>query len=292
MSLASLCVAPWAGSEVTGISQSKERLARRLASRRGRERTGLALAEGPEVILEALRSEVEVRWLLLGEEYRSGPRGREIAHAARERQVETLLATDAAVARLCTTEAPRAALACVVPLSLEPASLSQGRHLLAVGVQVPGNLGALVRSAWALGLDGVAIGPGTVDPWNPKAVRASAGSVFHLPLLAPPPWVGGEVGGGASAAPPGGVNLLYADATGTPPEEVAEAREPDWVLVVGNEGRGIAPLPRGPAPLVAVPLARGADSLNVAVAGSILMYRLMQLSGPTGRERRRERPDR
>ena len=264
---------------------------RRLASRRGRERLGLALAEGPEVILEALRSEAEVRWLLLGREYRDRPRGGAIARAALKRRVELVVAPEREVGGLCATDAPRAALACVRAPPLRPSSLARGRHLLAVGVQVPGNLGTLVRSAWALGLDGVAIGPGTVDPWNPKAVRASAGAVFRLPLLAPPPWAGREPGA-APRAPPERVNVLFADAAGRPPEEVVEASAPDWVLVVGNEGGGLAARPGGPGRSLAVPLARGADSLNVAVAGSILMYRLMQLSGPGGRERRRESPDR
>lgn len=248
------------------ISKSRQRLARRLASRRGREREGLALVEGPSVILEALGSPVEVRWVLVGEEYGGSELGGAIVAGCGERGVEVQFAPDGEVRELCSTEAPRAAVACVKPPPLESRSLERGRYLMARGVQMPGNLGTLIRSAWAFGLDGVVIGAGTVDPWNPKVVRGSAGGVFHVPLL-------GERGGsdGIGAGP----ILLCADAAGEPAEDVAGEGLRDWVLVVGNEGSGVAVPLRAQARAVAVPLVEGVDSLNVAVAGSILMYALM-----------------
>ncbi|MDE0122275.1 MAG: RNA methyltransferase [Gemmatimonadota bacterium] len=245
------------------ISKSKQRLARRLRSRRMRERDGLALAEGPGVILEALRSSVEARWVLVGEEYGIEESGGAIVAACGERGVEVLYAPDREVRDLCSTDAPRAVLACVRPPPLDSRLLDRGRFLMALGVQMPGNLGTLIRSAWAFGLDGVVIGAGTVDPWNPKVVRASAGAVFHLPLVAEPE--------GENAAR---LNLLCADAGGVAVEAAEEARARDWVLVVGNEGSGIGPAFGNLGRAVAVPLADGVDSLNVAMAGSILMYEL------------------
>ena len=255
------------------ISKSKRRLARRLASRRAREREGLAMVEGPAVIMEALRSPVEVRWVLLGEEYGEGDRGRAIAAACRERGVETVWAADREVTDLCATDAPRAALACVRPPPLETRSLGRGRYLMALGVQIPGNLGTLIRSAWAFGLDGVVIGAGTVDPWNAKVVRASAGAVFHLPLIEEPAGVFGG-GGGGDGGGRAGPDLLCADAAGDPVETVAGEGAADWVLVVGNEGSGVGSACGDRGRAVAVPVADGVDSLNVAVAGSILMYAL------------------
>ena len=250
------------------ISKSKRRLARRLRSRRTRERDGLALVEGPGVILEALRSPVEARWVLVGEEYGVGDDGRAIVAACGERGTEVVGAPDREVSALCTTDAPRPVLACVRPPPLESRTLDRGRYLMALGVQMPGNLGTLIRSAWAFGLDGVVIGAGTVDPWNAKVVRASAGAVFHLPLVEEP------VGEAAAR-----LNLLCADAAGTPVEEVVEARLEDWVLVVGNEGSGIGSVFGDLGRAVAVPLADGVNSLNVAMAGSILMYELTRREG-------------
>ncbi len=272
------------------ISKSKQRLVRRLASRRGREREGLALAEGPSVILEALRSPVEVRWVVVGEGYAGTERGMAIAAGCGERGVEVGVAPDGEVRALCSTEAPRAAVACVRPPPLESRSLERGRHLMARGVQMPGNLGTLIRSAWAFGLDGVVVGRGTVDPWNPKVVRGSAGGVFHVPLIGEPEGLvahgsradaagvrgrgdgpGARGGRGAGS----GLNLLCADAYGEPVEVVAAEGPRDWVLVVGNEGGGISLPLAARARAVAVPVVRGVDSLNVGVAGSILMYALM-----------------
>lgn len=284
------------------ISKSRQRLARRLASRRGREREGLALVEGPSVILEALRSGVEVRWVLVGEEFCGGERGMAIVTGGRECGAEVGIAADPEVRALCSTEAPRAAVACVRPPPLATRSLERGRFLMARGVQIPGNLGTLIRSAWAFGLDGVVVGAGTVDPWNPKVVRGSAGGVFHVPLIGEPAGLatglaagadtgliaGADTGlaagvdrGLAAGADPGmvagyGPNLLCADAYGEPVEVVAGTGLRDWVLVVGNEGGGISAELGARARAVAVPVVRGVDSLNVGVAGSILMYALMR----------------
>ena len=252
------------------ISKSKRRLARRLGSRRTREREGLALAEGPGVVREALRSPVEVRWVLVGEEYGAGGRGRAIVSACRGRGVEAGFAPDAEVREMCATDAPRPLIACVRPPPLESRVLERGRYLMACGVQMPGNLGTLVRSAWAFGLDGVVIGAGTVDPWNPKVVRASAGALFHVPLIGEPDGMRKAGDGGGAAC----LNLLRADAGGEPPETVEEGRRRDWVLVVGNEGSGVDARLGTRGRAVAVPAVPGVDSLNVAVAGSILMYAL------------------
>ena len=253
------------------LSKSKRRLALRLRSRRGREREGLALAEGPRVVMEALASPVEVRWMACGGEFAATDAGRAIADAAGSRGCETLVADDDAVRELCATESPQPVLACVRPPPPGEGSLLRGRYLLARGVRIPGNLGTLIRSAWGFGLDGVVIGAETVEVWNPKVVRASAGGVFHVPLLAAPRGAGDAVAASGRGEP---LNLLHADAAGRPVHEVAAAKRPDWVLVVGNETAGVAPPPGERACKVSVPLAEGVDSLNVGVAGSILMYLL------------------
>ena len=243
------------------ISKSKQQLARRLGSRRTREREGLALAEGPRVILEALRSPVEVRWVLVGEKCRGWRPGQEIVAACGERGIEAEIVPDDDVRDLCSTDGPQPALACVKPPALGRRPLDRGRYLMAAGVQNPGNLGTLIRSAWGFELDGVVLTGGTVDPWNAKVVRASAGGVFHVPLIDEP---------GDCAQ----LNLLYGEPAGPPAEAAPETRAADWVLVVGNEVRGISPPLKPHGRAISVPLARGVDSLNVAVAGSILMYLL------------------
>ena len=256
------------------ISKSKQRLASRLGSRRTREREGLALAEGPRVILEALRSPVEVRWVLVGEKCRGWRPGQEIVAACGERGIEAEIVPDDDVRDLCATDAPQPALACVRPPGLDRRSLDRGRYLMTSGVRNPGNLGTLIRSAWGFGLDGVVLTGGSVDPWNAKVVRASAGAVFHVPLIDEPMEDGHDEWTTNIAGACAHLNLLYGDPAGPPVDSVEETRATDWVLVVGNEVAGISPMLRPHGRAVSVPLARGVDSLNVAVAGSILMYLL------------------
>lgn len=237
----------------------------------------MTVVEGPNVIVEALRSPAEIVWAAIGEEYAGTPEGWEIASRARERGATAVLAPDDEVRELCATDSPRPALAVVKTPPLQPRPLFPGRYLVADGVQAPGNLGTLVRSAWAFGLDGVAIGEGTVDPWNPKVVRASSGGVFRVPLLGVPPDFPAE-GESETTAPR---SLLYADPAGTPLDSTGaldptKPPAPNWALVVGNEARGVSERYRQFGRATAVPLAPGVDSLNVAVAGSILMYVLSQ----------------
>ncbi len=225
-----------------------------------REREGLALAEGPRVVREALGSSLEVRWVLLGEDFAGRPEhGQRLLADCRERGVEVGIAPDRDVAGLASTERPQPVIACVEAPPPEPGPPGRGRYLMPVGVQDPGNLGTLIRSAWGFALDGMVIGPGTVDPWNPKVVRASAGGVFHLPMI-----------GGTDP----GANVLCAEAAGEPVGGPAWEAPRDWVLALGSETGGLPARLVRRARAIAIPMAAGTDSLNVAVAGSILMYLL------------------
>lgn len=234
-----------------------------------REREGMALAEGPRVVLEALRSPLEVTWVVVGAEY-AGSResGRRVLASCRERGVEVLVAPDLEVMELASTEQPQPVVACVRAAPPAHRPLDRGRYLMPMGVRIPGNLGTLIRSAWGFGLDGIVVGPGNVDPWNPKVVRASAGAVFHLPVIAGP--------GGRDDRGDAGVNLLCADAAGEPAGGPGQEVPGDWVLALGSETGGLPGHLVRRARAISIPMAAGVDSLNVAVAGSILMYLLMR----------------
>lgn len=222
------------------------------------------------MVLEALASPAEVRWILVGEAYAGTEKGWEVVSRGREQGADIQVVPDAEVVRLCSTDAPRPVLATAKTPPPKALPLDDGRYLVVDGVQTPGNLGTLLRSAWAFGLDGAVLGEGTVDPWNGKAIRASAGAVFRLPLLRPPAGFPPRPADGSPA--PG---LYYADAAGAPVESIArDAASSPWQLVVGNEARGVSARYREAGQGVAVPIAPHVDSLNAAVAGSLLMYAL------------------
>ncbi len=146
-----------------------------------------------------------------------------------------------------------------------------GAPLLLVLVEVrdPGNVGAILRSADAAGVSGVICAVGTADAYNPKAVRASAGSIFHIPLVQ-----GVDAAGALAALRSAGVRCLATKASGG--ADYANAPlDPPLALVLGNEANGLDPaFDRLCDGAVSVPIAGGAESLNVAMAATVLCFEL------------------
>ncbi len=219
------------------------------------------MVEGPRVVEEALRASWELRFLFVGEEFSGTKRGERILAAAERRGVTAELAPDEDVRRLGRTKTPQPVLAVAKTKPLLSAR-ERGRYLWLDGVRDPGNAGTLTRSAWAFGLDGVIWGRGSVDPWNPKTIRASAGSVFHVPLFS-----------GCDAL---GLIAYRADASGEPVGEIEVPTE-GWILLVGSETRAGASADRSEDRLVSVPMETAVDSLNASVAGSILIWAMTRI---------------
>lgn len=173
--------------------------------------------------------------------------------------------SDAEMDAIADTEHPQGiVLVCEEPRPDLEAALEGARRVLVLdAVQDPGNVGTLVRSAVAFGFDVVVTLDGTADPWGSKAVRASAGTVFRVPLVRA---AADDVVAGLTAA---GLSILVASAEGS---AAVDPPEDSFALVVGNEGAGVRDAVREAArATVAVPMTGPAESLNVGIAGSILM---------------------
>ena len=134
-------------------------------------------------------------------------------------------------------------------------------------VQDPGNVGGLIRSAWGLGVRGVLLGPGCADPFSAKAVRASAGGIFCLPVKKFFEFTDLEELAGSGWA------VYLADGTGSSVRRVSFKRPS--ILVMGSEVSGLSCRLEALGDKVAVPMSQGVDSLNVVVAGSIILERMM-----------------
>lgn len=252
------------------LSRRRERLVGRLQRRKTREREGLFLVEGIRTAREALVHGADVHFALASPRLRELTDGAAVVDDMEERGVDVDWVEDSVLAGLSDTETPQGLLlVCREPeWTLDQLMESgAGRLLLLDAVQDPGNLGTLVRAAAAFGLPGVVALDGTVDPWNPKSVRASAGALF-LTRVVGASW--SEVGPRLGRA---GVTLLASGAGG---EDVAGVRvDEPWALVVGNEGRGVrAGIRSASHRTVAVPMSGPAESLNAGVAGAILLYAL------------------
>ena len=168
------------------------------------------------------------------------------------------------------TDSPQGvlAIAAVPPHSLDSLEIAPVARIVVLdAVQDPGNVGTIMRTAAALGAAAVVAMPGTVDLWNAKVVRSAMGAGFHLPTC-------GSTWDALHAFRHRESFALWgADAAGTP---VFELKPPDRLaLVVGNEGAGLSDDARQRMDrLVALPIERTVESLNVAVATGILLYQL------------------
>lgn len=251
------------------LSRPEERRLHGLHRRSAREETGLFLAEGVRVVEELAQSTLDIELAVAGAGLDRTPRGQALLEAL-ARRTEIRTATAAEMGRIAATDSPQdiVAAAKIPAVRLEDVKFGEASIALALdAVQDPGNFGTLVRCAEAFGVDIVIAMTGTVDPWNPKAVRAAAGASFRTPIAM------SGTGEALDWMRDAGYAIWVADAAGEPAADVTNPRK--VALVAGNEGAGVseAVIERA-ARRVAVPIRGRAESLNVAIATGILLYLL------------------
>lgn len=254
------------------MSSSLQTLIRDLHRRRGRERRGLALAEGVRLVEEALASGISIRGAAISPALESTTRGKALKAALTERSIRLEEVTDADLEGLADTEHPQGVAAVIEPRrwSLDEIRLLPGTTLLVLdGVQDPGNVGTMLRTALGFGAAGLVALKGTADLTNPKVIRAAMGASFRLPAVSASP---DEFVAWARLQR---AQIWVADVSGDSPDRLARrsAGRAPVALVVGNEGAGVSSgLEAAAARRIAIPLARGVESLNVAIAAGILLY--------------------
>ena len=243
---------------------------RDLHRRKGRERRGLALAEGVRLVEEMLAAGAPCKGVAVSPTLDATPRGVRLRQrlAATGVIVETI--TDAELADVAATEHAQGVVAVYQAKAWTLAECAAvARHPLVIldAVQDPGNVGTIARTALAFGASGLVALPGTADLTNPKAVRGAMGGLFRLPHChADDAAVLGMLAQRSIA--------LWAMAMdGEPLADGAPAGP--VAIVLGNEGAGIRPeLLARAARQVTIPIAAGAESLNVAVAAGIALHQV------------------
>jgi len=252
------------------------RSACRLIRRSARARAGLFLAEGRQAVTEALTETERTRPGLVRELFvELGAAGhRDLVDRATYAGVLVREAEPAAMAALSETVSPQGIVAvCQLP-DVSPAAVLDHSSLAAllVEVQDPGNAGTIIRCADAAGAGGVLLTEGSVDPHGGKAVRASAGSVFHLPIS-----TGLALPDVLTRARKQGLTVLAAHGSGADVDldEAGDSglltRPALWLF--GNESRGLPPKVRDVADeVVAIPMYGRAESLNLATAAAVCLY--------------------
>ncbi|HEX3591939.1 MAG TPA: RNA methyltransferase [Pseudonocardiaceae bacterium] len=268
--------------------------ARRLTKRSGRAEAGRFVAEGAQAVREALA------WAAAGHgrvhemfvTTTAADRNPELVRAAESASVPVSVITDRAAASLSETVTPQGVLA-VCDLVDQPVDVAlRGAPLLVVvlyGVSDPGNAGTVIRVADAAGADAVLLAGDTVDPHNGKSVRASAGSLFHLPVARTR-----QPAAALDACRTAGLRLVAADGHATSDLDTATdagelAAPTAWVF--GSEAHGLpADVLTGVDTSLRVPIHGYAESLNLATAAAVCLYTTARAQRYIDRQGTRRRP--
>jgi TrmH family RNA methyltransferase len=278
---------------ITSPSNPAVRAARQLARPSARARMGgQFLLEGPEGIREALAAGHVPATVLATE--RAAARHAGTLNTARAAGAKLLLVAEPLLAGLAQTATPQGLVAVMSGVTRALDGLPAAPRLVCVLAEVrdPGNAGTVIRTADAFGADAVATTSGSVDPQSPKAARAAAGSLFHLPVVAGVPWPDLR-----AALRERRLRLVGADPHAPATLEAAPLDQP-VALILGNEAHGLPGVVRDDLDLaVRVPLAGPAESLNLAAAAAVLLYETARrrrgaADGPGGTRRAAMHPDR
>ncbi len=227
--------------------------------------------EGPRIVEDALRRGAVFDAIFLGPNARTA--FRDLLEVAAVDDVPVFDLKEGVLEKLGSTRTPQPVLAvATIPPRPTMASLTgAGPVLVGVGVSDPGNLGTLIRSAEAFGCAGIVCCGESVDVYNPKVVRSSAGAVFGIPIVAPRPGVVNDPLDALTELGAAGRKLYAATAGGTAATEM-DLTEP-VALVLGNEAHGLPDAILAAVDgLISIPMAGAVESLNVAMAGTALVY--------------------
>lgn len=253
---------------IAPLSREKLKTLRSLASTRIRKRKGICLVEGEKAIGEAARTGY-LLYLVLSSTGMDEVTARTLSDRFPDIPVYTLDSRH--FADLSEISSGTGILgAARIPPGVELVSLAGKEPASTLvyldGLQEPGNVGGIIRTSWALGVSGIMLGKGTADPFSAKGVRASAGGVFHIPVCH------GVEPGDLRELQEDGYSMFLAQAGGLDLQAVRFSTRS--ILALGSEGSGFSGAIRTMGQAVGIAMVPGADSLNVVVAGSIILERM------------------
>ncbi|API89995.1 RNA methyltransferase [Marinilactibacillus sp. 15R] len=249
---------------IESIKNKKIKSWKKLLTKKGRQKSQKYIIEGFHLVEEAIKADVQIDYLLISENLNQDDWLKNIT-------VESIELSEEVSAELSDTETPQGIYA-ILPFP-EPINYKEidRPYLFLDAVQDPGNVGTLIRSADAAGFGGVVLGEGSADLFNPKTLRSAQGSHFHLNIYHGDliSWI---------RRFQSEEKIVY----GTALDEravsyIGEKPETNFALIVGNEGAGVnSEVLKETDKNLYIPIKGQAESLNVAIAASILMFSLYQ----------------
>ncbi len=238
------------------------RLKKLNSKRSARREEGVFCGEGPKLLAEALKWGAELETVV----FESGTQLPELPESTRVVEVPGSLLPSVA-----DTETPQGVVFIVKqkPLNL-PEVLPAGRYLVLDGIQDPGNLGTIWRTADAFAADGLILCNNCVDPWSPKTVRATMGAIFRLPVYE------ATLEETARKLDEAGIPL-YATALREDTVDVREVPLSNAAVIIGSEGKGVSDLSLSLCKkTVKIPMRERCESLNAAVAASVVLWEMVR----------------
>lgn len=261
---------------ITSFSNRAIKEIRSLQTAKNREESGLFLIEGERFVEEALECEAGVRTVLFSESFLANPFKDGFVQNVRELQekmkYDILITSQCLFETISKTETPQGVIA-VASASVHTlgwAELAGHKHVVVLDrIQDPGNMGTIIRTADAFGFGAVIMIKGCVDIYNPKVLRSTMGSIFHVKLI-----TAGDAGECVKLLKESEFITIAADAEG---EYDCFGNFADWskpkAIIIGNEANGVSDEFMNLCDFkVRIPMPGRAESLNAAVAASVLMY--------------------
>jgi TrmH family RNA methyltransferase len=260
---------------ITSLQNVRVKAWTQLLDKKGREQQGRFIIEGVHLVQDALASGIKMDTIVFADERRHElPAG--MLEQAACLGIEWAAVSEPVLGKCTDTLTPQAVFAVLPKLRreatelLDPAEGWPGLVVAIDGVQDPGNLGTIIRSADAVGATGVLIGKGTVDLYNPKTVRSTMGSMFHLPIAH------GDLTEVLPEAVAKGIVVVTTSLQGTADCYEFDFRRPVW-FVIGNEGQGVsAAVSALTTEHVRIPMQGRAESLNAAMAATVVLFEAMR----------------
>jgi TrmH family RNA methyltransferase len=257
-------------SVVTSFSNPVIKDLRALHMKKERAETGLFLAEGLKLVTDALEEGWPIRTLVHATRVADQPPVKRAVATARARGARIVETTDEVLTKICRRDNPQMVVAAFEQKIGRLADLTEPRGVLVAleGIKDPGNLGTIVRTVDSVGATGVILLGDVTDPFALEAVRATMGSLFHVPLFA------GSLDDFVAWKARTGVPVW-----GTHLKGAVDYRSVAWpetcVLMMGNEQSGLSEAHVGTCDgIVKIPMAGRADSLNLAVATAVMLYEI------------------
>ena len=260
-------------SDILGImrykkitSTSNPLIVKALKEKKSRPQNAL-MVEGPRLLEMALASGANIGMVFFTEDYRG--KSRHFLTQVSKKAADLIETTEQIISKLADTETPQGIVADISVKARQLSELVASDNSMVVicdGIQDPGNLGTIVRTADAAGADALIILPGTCDPFMPKAVRATAGSIFNIPVVFAGPvqtveWLR-----------KGSITIVAADAHASESIYDADLRK-STAFIFGNEAAGVSDYLREKSDMnLSVPIPGRAESLNVSASAAICLF--------------------